>query len=383
MDSKIRQLPLVSKAWNRACQSPASWHSIRTRGWLKVVNVTRFGWSKLINEETRNDVTMRRLMPRLSCLEVLHYEGTALCDNVLSLVIQACGHRLRELDMNCTNNQLMIVATGAPNLQSIHSHCWLYMSISGLAAALPFLRQLRSMRMHSASLTLGLHDIGTCCPFLETYDGSVDEPLLMSLSSCMHLTNLDMHTIDDMTNALTVLLPSVGHNLRFVKLPPCDGSVVFPLVARHCRKLEKLIVKFVCDVTDALAEEVLSRCGPTLACVKMQKTFFDKEPLTDAFLVSVAAHCPNLADLDLNYNSHITDAGVIALAASCPNLRRLGLRQTDISVAAVLTLAEQPALIHITVDDRKATRIQQRAHLRRVELGLRPLVIDDALFNFN
>jgi hypothetical protein len=353
--SKVQQLPLVNKAWNRACHSPASWHSIRMIDWPR----------RPLTKSFRNSA-LKRLLPRLSRLEVLWCEDTTLYDFVLSSMINVCGPRLRELSLECTGDQLLTIAMGAPNLRSIkldHPN-----SAQIMDAALGFCRQLRSIRVNDIPSEIGLYRIGTCCPFLERYYGHVDEKLMASLSSCAHLTDLDLYSGPaDMTNGMATLLKSVGGSLRFIDFPCCDGSVVFPLIARHCKKLAKIRILHVSLVTDALVEEVLSNCGPTLEDIDL------KAGCTDASLASAASHCPNLVTLDLTFNKSVTDAGLAVLAASCPNLRQLDLTCTNLSDASLLSLAEHSALRHVTVTDWMTTAGLKAVHARRAELGLRAI----------
>jgi hypothetical protein len=368
-DSKVRTLPLVNKTWNRACQSPASWHSIRVSGCPRQI----VGMSSCKNT---NNKTIVRLAPRLSRIEVLWYERTQLSDSALSLLLGVCGTRLRELSINCTDRQFLAAVMSAPSLQFVHVQQ--YVSALGLAAALPFLRKLKSIRADSIYLVRALHDINSRCPFLETYHGVFDEQLATSLSQCEHLTDLNLFNDDtDMTTTMTGLLASVGRNLRSIDFPKCEGSVVLPLVAKHCEKLQKLFIALVSNVTDALMEEVLCHCGSTLVYVRLL------EDCTDASLVNVASHCPNLTVLNLNFNKNITDAGMAALAASCTNLRQVGIRWTDLSHVSLLALVEHPLLRYVAVSGLETEQQLKDAHTRRAELGLRPIVTDDSVINID
>ena len=47
--------------------------------------------------------------------------------------------------------------------------------------------------------------------------------------------------------------------------------------------------------------------------------------ITDAALLALAKHCPNLTWIDLTDCANITDAAVLALAEHCPNLTDINL----------------------------------------------------------
>jgi hypothetical protein len=376
VDSKVRQLPLVNKAWNRACQSPASWHSIRTSYLLDI----------LIDGVASNSDVIMRLLPRLSRLEVLWCCGQTLRDAALSSVLEVCGPRLRELWMELTDVQLLRVAMAAPSLRFVYI-CDVS-SAHGLASALPFLRQLRRIEMYNAQAAGVLYDISSSCPLLETYQGFVDEQLLTALAACEHLTELDVFCDYRvaLTDAMAGFLKSVGHNLLSLDVPNCDGAVVLPLIAQYCKKLQTLSVSQAAPVTDVLMEELLAGCGSTLVRMSMESG------CTDASFVSIATHCPNITDLRLDSNTHMTEHGVAALTTSCPNLGRLAIGLTYLSGLSLLRLAEHPALRYLhsysdwAMDEDVAVpqvRIAHMAtkedvavvHARRAHLGLRPLTI--------
>jgi hypothetical protein len=356
-DSKIRRLPLVNKAWNRACQSQASWHSIRPWGYP----------SRLVTGVVDN-LTLCKLMPRLSHLAVLWCE-TKLSDSFLSSMLEVCGPRLLELKWESTDGQLLTVVKSAPNLRSIYVDY--RTSAHAVATALCFLRQLRCIHAGSINMLYGLYEIGSSCPFLETYIGLVDDQLLASLSSCGNLTNVDMYSHKtDVTAALVGFITRVGHNLRSVDFPLCDGSVVLPLVARLCRNLTKICGTHVCQVTDALIEDVLSSCGSTLKEVDLMKG------CTDTSLVSVATHCPHITNLSLRFKNTITDDGVAALIASCPHLHQLDIGWTKLGGATLSAMAKHSALRYVFVSRRWTDQEEDDVVARRIELGLRNISIE-------
>jgi hypothetical protein len=358
-DVKIQQLPLVNKAWNRACQNPASWRGIH-------VPSTR------IFDAIDNNNTLIRLMPRLSRLEVLCSADTGLLDSVLSSVLEVCGPRLRKLCMDCTDRQLMNVAVGAPNLRSLDLMHTTRIYASGLALALPFLRQLRSIRLYTLYSVFALYEIDAYCPLLETYHGPVNNKLLAALASCEHLS--EMYALggqrhNKTTSAMADLLTSMGRNLRSIYFPYCNAPVVLPLVAQHCKKITKLDLRRLWYVTDALMEEVLSHCGPTLKDIALPTR------CTDASLASVASYCPGLTALDLAGNRNITDDGVVALTASCANLRELDLRCTKLRYATIVAVVGHPALRRVAVSDWVTSEQMKEMHVRRSKLKLRCMII--------
>jgi hypothetical protein len=112
----------------------------------------------------------------------------------------------------------------------------------------------------------------------------------------------------------------------------------------------------------------LSKCGSTLVDIDLT------DACTDASLLSVAAHCPNITTVDVHWNRSVTDAGVVALAAACPDLRQLDLYWTRIGDASLSSLAEHPALRRIAVPVFVSAIQIGAIHARRAELGLRALI---------
>jgi hypothetical protein len=317
---------------------------------------------------TLGDNALCQLAPRLSRLEVLWCEDVKFHDSTLSLVIDSCGPRLRALSTECIGSQIVDTAMHTPNLRSVQIERG--DSVQNMIDALCFWRQLRSIRMSCDFLIGGLHDVGSCCPLLESYYGFVDEQVLASLSSCVHLTDLDVFSGKiDVTLDMVGLLTSIGGNLVSFGVPDCDGSVVLPLVATHCKKIAKLNFLYAIDVTDALVEEVLSARGTTVVDMNL------KPGCTNLSLLSVATHCPNLTALDLSFNKDVTDDGVIDLAMSCSALRQLKLGQTNTGDASLVHLVDHPALRHIVVSKWVSDKQLDAVHARRTEMGLRAVTI--------
>jgi hypothetical protein len=348
--SKVRQLPLVCNTWNRACHNPVSWHSIRVDE------------SRDIVDGVRDFKAVEQLMPRLSRVEVLWCQYESSYHGIFEMMITLYSPRLRDLNMHCIDDdKLLTIVMSATNLHSIHLHHMV--SAPGVANALCFLRQLKHINVRSPQLLPGLYDIGSTCPLLETYTGHIDAHIITSLASCQHLTKLDVFRgIPGLTNALSGLLRTVGHNLQWVEFPYCDGSDVLPLIGQHCGKIQRLGIPYMYKVTDGLMDEALSGCGSTL------RDLYLTPECTDATLISVAAHCPNLIHFDTTINDHFTDSGMAVFIASCPNLRHLNL--------CMRAVACHPALQRVSgfiwASDKKLNSI----HTERAELGLRPVILE-------
>merc|ERR1712070_245671 len=78
--------------------------------------------------------------------------------------------------------------------------------------------------------------------------------------------------------------------------------------------------------------------------------------ITDAGVIALATHCPNLTEIGLRDCSDITDAGVVALATGCRNITYInicGCPEADTNAAkAMLRLAHKDIRIP-TVTPRK------------------------------
>eukprot|EP00899_Mesostigma_viride_P007910 jgi/Mesvir1/1711/Mv21167-RA.1 len=121
--------------------------------------------------------------------------------------------------------------------------------------------------------------------------------------------------------------------LTYLNVAGCSEDVTgagIMAIARSCRGLEALDVSD-CHVGDAAIQAVAESCRGLrrLAASCMWS-------VTDASLVSLGQHCPQLEALDVDF-AGVTDEGVIAIAGGCPCLRRLvvACRVTDAAISQV------------------------------------------------
>jgi len=128
-----------------------------------------------------------------------------------------------------------------------------------------------------------------------------------------------------------------------------DAAVV--AVARGCRELERLEIRYVPHVTAAALEEVGDQCprlkqftvaaktplavaSVALRCPLLEFVSIEGPPLTDAALTAVAQGCPRLRILHVNF-SDITSAALVAIAKRCPLLENLCCSSVDVADLSV------------------------------------------------
>ena len=192
----------------------------------------------------------------------------------------------------------------------------------------------------------------------------VDDQLVVALMAyCTSLRSLAL-TSGSLTDSAVAAMVRVHAGL--VKLNfACQHKltdVALCAIAKHLPKLELLNVNFPRNngISDggviALAQK----------CTALKKLRLCGIPVTDAALLAVAEHCPELRVLSVGDCDHISDTGVIALVQRCAALKSLDLENTCVTDDAVSAAAKNCSYL-------------EELNLGALERGFKRNVTDNAL----
>ena len=98
-------------------------------------------------------------------------------------------------------------------------------------------------------------------------------------------------------------------------------------------------VEISCCIRDDMAIFIISHC-PCLLSINFTIDYYVPQ-ITDHALQSIAEHCTGrLQSLSFSYCRTITDAGLIAISEHCPNLKSLKVRYCDqITDASIISIS--------------------------------------------
>ena len=166
----------------------------------------------------------------------------------------------------------------------------------------------------------------------------VDDQLVVALMAyCTSLRSLTL-TSGSLTDSAVAAMVRVHAGLVELNFA-CQEKltdVALCAIAKHLPKLELLDVSFLRsngisdDGVIALAQK----------CTALKTLRLCGIPVTDAALLAVAEHCPELRVLSVGGCYHISDTGVIALVQRCAALKSLDLENTRITDDAVSAAAK-------------------------------------------
>ena len=188
--------------------------------------------------------------------------------------------------------------------------------IAALAQACPGLQKL-FLRESNESISAGIAELARRCKDLRMLD----------LSDCSDVTNEDLVALAHGCPELRCLDCSLtGRTI-------CDEGMMF--LARGCPKLYKIWL----PSSDAITDQ--SVCALALNCARLKTVHVrNGKNITNIGIIALATHCPRLQCLALT-DSQITDAALVSLAAHQPGLWKLELREcSQVSSAGIVALAE-------------------------------------------
>jgi F-box/leucine-rich repeat protein 2/20 len=173
----------------------------------------------------------------------------------------------------------------------------------------------------------------------------VDDQLVVALMAyCTSLRSLTL-TSGSLTDSAVAAMVRVHAGLvelnfacqhKLTDVAPCA-------IAKHLPKLELLNLSYAGAGRRRAGDNEISDDGViALAqkCTALKTLRLSGIPVTDAALLAVAEHCPELRVLSVGDCDHISDAGVIALVQRCAALKSLDLENTRVTDDVVSAVAK-------------------------------------------
>lgn len=201
-----------------------------------------------------------------------------------------------------------------------------------------------------------------------------------------------------LTPAAIRVAPSLIHtyrsHLRALSLRKVkDKSINDPLlaIAKHARNLTSLDI-YICDyLLDSTVLAFITVHHPISPITHLSLAGCHR--ITDAVVLKVAEHCPNLQHLDLRACGLVSDTSIIQIANSCPQLHHLNvgrIRERErITAASILPLAKQTQITVLglagcdVTDECMFAIAECRGEvLERISVNNCPRITDRSLRNF-
>jgi hypothetical protein len=213
--------------------------------------------------------------------------------------------RVVSWDSKVDNTELMTIANGLPQLQSLDiSECW-WITDAGIIALATGCTQLQSLDIR------GCHSI-------------TDEGIRAVATGCTQLQSLNISG-------------------TFIKIT--DAGIT--AVAGGCPQLRSLNISYCGNITDAGIRALATGCSQLQSL-----DIYDCQKITDAGIRALASGCPQLQSLNMSRCYNMTDAGIEALASGCPQLQSLDMRRcgniTDEGITALATGCSQLQSLNIS-----------------------------------
>ena len=288
-------------------------------GSLEYISLRVLRKVKSIKISRRNIHLLKNLLvrtgPRLdsNCnWEAFDFMGCQIDDTHLSSLSQACGDRLKHLNLSVCK-----IITDA--------------GVIALCKECPFILDLDLSITHKAHIT----------------DRSLIDGVAGHLT---HLTSLSLSHCYSITNKCILPVMNACPNLRFLDLTWCSklsdialsaissgkcSTTLRELIVSDCTKvtsaglvslsskclnLERLVLNYCVKVSDS-GIVALSKGCRRIACLELNNCIL----LTDVGISAIGFYCNKMESLKLANCVNLTDASAMALATGCPKLRRLGL----------------------------------------------------------
>ena len=220
-----------------------------------------------------------------------------------------------------------------------------------------------------------------------SFGRSMMSTALAAVRMCSHLRHLQLRgpcIYLDVARAFFRTCDDDEHHRRptlevtHVDVTRCLRVVGVESLVASCPYLSHVNLSEGASVVDADVAAVATHCGTRLERLELQMC----KRLTDASLVSVAAHCPNLTYVDVSGCSQLSDVGIRELAHSCTKLVHVDVRMCfgGVSDRSLLSLSRHcPALAHVAFQRSRtlkgsgvralATRCTQLVHVQLVDCG--------------
>jgi hypothetical protein len=250
-------------------------------------------------------------------------------------------HTLGLFDSGITDDGLLMIAQGCPQLKDITLRDCKKISYKGLLALavnLPGMTSIDvclSSNMTSVSVTanmtcVGVYAIAQRCPALVK---------ICLLEGCRTFLYAAV-AINNSIRAVALGCPKLQTISIYHGYELSDESVAF--LAERCKELRSILLRQCNLVADGAIRAIANSC-PDLEKLDLGGrprigTFFSSQ-ITDASFITVGQKCSKLVDISIAYNN-VTNIGIAALARGCPQLRSFCARVCpSISTAGITALS--------------------------------------------
>jgi Leucine Rich repeat len=250
-------------------------------------------------------------------------------------------HTLGLFDSDITDDGLLMIAQGCPQLKDITLRDCKKISHKGLLALavnLPGMTSIDvclSSKMTSVSVTVnktcvGVYAIAVRCPalvkisLLEGYRSryaavAINDSIQAIARGCSKLQTISIYDGYELSDKSVTFLAERCKELRSILLRRCDlvADGAIRAIANSCPDLEKL----------------------DLGGRRTDTTYISR--ITDASFIIVGQNCSKLVDISIAYNN-VTDIGIAALSRGCPKLQSFSANNCpSISTAGITALSHR------------------------------------------
>lgn len=183
-----------------------------------------------------------------------------------------------------------------------------------------------------------------------TNDFITDDAIELVCSYCPLLQDIGLSYCENLTDASLFALANRYPRLRSINIRESnftDDAIIY--LAGKCRELRALDVR--CDEITSRGLFAIWSANPNLVdirinnneflsnddvttlarnCLKLQTVCLSATPLiTDAAIVALTEHCPEVTSLDVHFCYNISDASLIALGKRCEKLKSINISSID------------------------------------------------------
>lgn len=217
-------------------------------------------------------------------------------------------------------------------------------SISELVSYCPRLQLL------SIDFDISVHSLRTLskqCPLLKEFrtiyiPRKYSEEMALQCShalSCIHSISTLYVQFNENASLYSNAIPQLTELRRLSAASRIDYALL-PIIVQYCMQLESIEIweESSTNTTPAQLLQLAQKC-PHLHRMEVCSQYF----CTDEIIIALAQCSPNLSRLciDVSYKSSITDASILALSEHCPQLQELILKcTTKVTQAAILQLTQ-------------------------------------------
>ena len=277
-----------------------------------------------LNRETRNSYLFALQLRKVK-VERNRFWERAVDRGILSWLIRR-NIRVISWDLQVDNTQLISIASGLPQLQSLI--IWsCNITDEGIRAVASGLPQLQSLNISLCHITdEGIRTLVNGCPQLQSLDISwcgniTDEGIRALANGLPQLQSLNIYGCYKITDEGIRALASGLPQLQSLHIRACYNITDEGIraLANGCRQLQSLNIRDCYNITDEGIRALANGCR------QLQSLNISGCKITDEGIRALASGLPQLQSLYISACYNITDEGIRALANGCPQLQSLNI----------------------------------------------------------